>query len=105
MGLNLLGGGFDAREFLAVIIPGQVHPAHKVIAFTGCVLKPGLGLGQGVFPKGKIVFGNKCRAVFRIDLNHVVILPLSGTAAAAACSFFECIIGRGKVKGKSPKRR
>ena len=103
--MDLSGGGFDTREFLAVIILGQMHPADKIIARAGGVLEPCLSLGQGAFPGGTKICGDKCRAVFRIDLNHVVILPLSGTAAAAACSFFECIIGRGKVKGKSPKRR
>ena len=48
LGLDLSGGSFDTREFLAVIILGQMHPADKIIARAGGVLEPCLSLGQGV---------------------------------------------------------
>ena len=52
VGLNLFGGGLDARVLLLVIVPGQVHPAHEVVSPAGGLLEPGVGLLEalGVLP-------------------------------------------------------
>ena len=42
--LDLPGGGLDARVLGLVVVPGQVHPAHEVVAPACGLLEPGVGL-------------------------------------------------------------